>query len=134
MVAVTIVTLAISGALFTANSAIVAAEIARDQLTASYLAQEGIEYVRMIRDNEYLAAYHTGGANVSTTAWTNFLSLLGTGVIIYPAPNLGSTPFTRTVQAVDVSSNEEKITSRVSWSFHGIPYAVTIIDHLTPWQ
>ncbi|MDP2651891.1 MAG: hypothetical protein Q8O94_02025, partial [bacterium] len=59
---------------FTANSAIVAAETASDQLTASYLAQEGIEYVRLMRDNEYLAAYSVGGADVSTTAWTNFIS------------------------------------------------------------
>ncbi|MDP2651914.1 MAG: prepilin-type N-terminal cleavage/methylation domain-containing protein, partial [bacterium] len=61
MVAITILTLAISGSFFTANSAIVAAETASDQLTASYLAQEGIEYVRLMRDNEYLAAYSVGG-------------------------------------------------------------------------
>ena len=56
MVAVTILTLAVAGPLMTASRAIVAAQSARDQLTASYLAQEGIEYVRAMRDNEYLAA------------------------------------------------------------------------------
>lgn len=135
MVAVTILTLAISGAFLTANSAIVAAGIARDQLTASYLAQEGIEYARLIRDDDYLAAYHMGGANVSTAAWASFLSSLGTGTIVYPAPNLGTpTSFTRTLQATSVTASEEKIVSKVSWSFHGVPYSVTIIDHLTPWQ
>ena len=58
----------------TASRSIVAAQTARDQLTASYLAQEGIEYVRAMRDNEYLAAYQAGGSNVSTTAWNNFLT------------------------------------------------------------
>lgn len=74
MVAVTILTLSIAGPLYTANSAIVASMIARDQLTASYLAQEGIEYVRALRDYEYLAAYHLGGASVSADAWSNFLT------------------------------------------------------------
>lgn len=74
MIAVTILTLSISGPLYTANSAIVASMIARDQLTASYLAQEGIEYVRAMRDYEYLAAYHLGGASVSADAWSNFLT------------------------------------------------------------
>jgi prepilin-type N-terminal cleavage/methylation domain-containing protein len=74
MVAITIVTLSIAGPLYTASRAIVAAENARDQLIASYLAQEGIEYVRMMRDDEYLAAYQTGGAGVSSTAWNNFLN------------------------------------------------------------
>jgi Tfp pilus assembly protein PilV len=74
MIAVTILTFAIAGPLTSASRALVATEVARDQLTASYLAQEGIEYVRAMRDDEYLAAYKVGGANVSTTAWTNFIS------------------------------------------------------------
>jgi len=74
MVAITILTLAISGSFISANSSMTAAQISRDKLTASYLAQEGIEYVRMMRDDEYLSAYHDGGINVSTTAWNNFIS------------------------------------------------------------
>ncbi|KKW43295.1 MAG: hypothetical protein UY97_C0002G0006 [Parcubacteria group bacterium GW2011_GWB1_57_6] len=74
MVAVTIITLAVAGPLFAANRAFVAARIARDQLTASHLAQEGIEYVRAMRDNEYLAAYRAGGPNISSTAWDNFIA------------------------------------------------------------
>jgi prepilin-type N-terminal cleavage/methylation domain-containing protein len=77
MVAVTILTLAIAGPLFTASRAIVAAQTARDQLTASYLAQEGIEYVRMMRDDAYLNSYNihrNDGVNVSVAAWTDFLT------------------------------------------------------------
>ncbi|MDE1919160.1 MAG: hypothetical protein KGH56_00475 [Patescibacteria group bacterium] len=81
MVAVTIVTLAVAGPLFTAGRAIIAAQISREQLTASYLAQEGIEYVRAMRDNEYLAAYQAGGTGISTTAWSNFLSGADAGSI-----------------------------------------------------
>ena len=74
LIAITILTLAIAGPMVTASRSIVAAQTARDQLTASYLAQEGIEYVRAMRDNEYLTAYQAGGSNVSTTAWNNFLT------------------------------------------------------------
>ncbi len=73
MVAVSILALAVSGPLLTANRAIVAAEISRDQLTASYLAQEGIEYVRAMRDDEYLKLYVGGD---TSTAWTNFLNVI----------------------------------------------------------
>ena len=74
MVAITILTFAMAGPLFTANRAIVAAQTARDQLTATYLAQEGIEYVRMMRDNSYLKTYNEGGPNISGAAWDTFLN------------------------------------------------------------
>ncbi len=74
MIAVTILTLAMAGPLFTASRSIIAAQTARDQLTASYLAQEGIEYVRMMRDNQYLDAYRTLSTDVAGVAWDNFLN------------------------------------------------------------
>ena len=74
LVAVTIITLSVAGPLFTANRAIVAAQNTRLQLTASYLAQEGVEYVRAMRDDAYLARYRQGGTNVSGDAWNEFLN------------------------------------------------------------
>src|ERR1017187_8643710 len=70
LVAIAIITLAVAGPLYTASRAIIAAETSSDQLTASYLAQEGIEYVRLMRDNEYLAVYNTVNASL---AWSNFI-------------------------------------------------------------
>ncbi len=72
LVAVTIVTVAVSGAIFSANSAMVAAQVSRDRLTASYLAQEGVEYVRAMRDDAFLQEYHAGNANASADAWNSF--------------------------------------------------------------
>lgn len=169
LIASTILTLAVAGPLFTASRAIVAAQISRDQLTASYLAQEGIEHVRAVRDNAYLAAYTQ--SNSSSLAWTNFTSSIsqcstacsfdpvktigigpGSSLLscsgssctplyltangIYTQSSAGATPtsFTRILKASAASANDEKIESIVSWSFHGIPYSVTISDHLTPWQ
>ncbi len=77
LVAIAILALAVSGPLFIADRAIVAAQSAQYQLTASYLAQEGIEYVRAMRDNAYLAAYQTNKTN--NTAWWNGLNGFLTG-------------------------------------------------------
>ena len=92
LVAVTILTLATVGPLSSANTALVAAQSSRDKLTASYLAQEGVEYVRAIRDNAYLDAYRTGGANVSDTAWANFLSSAPSGIGICQGTNCSFDP------------------------------------------
>ena len=173
MIAVTILTFAVAGLLYTASRVLVAVEIARDKLTASYLAQEGIEYVRAMRDHEYLKLY--GGD--TSAAWNNFLTGMNNAGSIakcrtttctldtYPTVSMGTgsgfslqqgssnklylvngfytqksdiggvqTPFIRTIQVVDVSATDVRILSTVSWSFHGIPYTVTVTDHLTPWQ
>jgi prepilin-type N-terminal cleavage/methylation domain-containing protein len=84
LVAVSILAFAVAGPLFTANRAFIASQVSRDQLIASYLAQEGIEYVRAMRDYKYLQAYSAGSTNsscswvagpsVSCAAWLNFLS------------------------------------------------------------
>jgi prepilin-type N-terminal cleavage/methylation domain-containing protein len=168
MVAIAILALAVVGPLYTADRAMVAAEIANNQLTASYLAQEGIEYVRMVRDNSYLNRYESHDANASSDAWTidfipSITAVCGTScqfdpanasvplaacsgssctplylsvTKVYTQQSSGGTvtPYTRTIQAVAISSTEEKITSTVSWSFHGTLYSETINDHLTPWQ
>jgi prepilin-type N-terminal cleavage/methylation domain-containing protein len=170
MIAIAIITLAISGPLQGASRALVLAEISRDQLTASYLAQEAIEYARAMRDDAYLHAY--SGANASTVAWADFISgssawsitqcisractldparAMGYGNTfalfadagtplylsngIYTQQQIGTkTSFSRTVRATTISATEEAVTSTVTWSFHGIPYTVTVVDHLTPWQ
>lgn len=134
MVAVTILTIAVAGPLLTASRAIVSARIARDQLTASYLAQKGVEYVRSVRDDAYLAAYQAGGSDVSSAAWASFLNSC-TGSACVPALISGSFPeFSRSVEVLSISGTDARVTSRVSWSFHEVPYSVTVTDHLTSWQ
>lgn len=184
MIAVTILAFAVAGPLFTASRVAISAQTARDQLTASYLAQEGIEYVRAMRDNEYLSSYQAGGADISGDAWTNFLTngnssssiarCRDTACTLDPAREMGSgngfslqpcsgasctplylangiytqrsdiigsvkTQFTRTIQVIDIPNTpdthpDKRLVSNVSWSFHGVPYSVTISDHITPWQ
>src|SRR3989344_7070949 len=81
LVAVTILTIAVVAPLYVANRAIVSSQIARDQLVASYLAQEGIEYIRTMRDHEFLVAYRAGGSTVSDNAWEAFVGGPSSGSI-----------------------------------------------------
>lgn len=54
MVAISVLMFAILGPLSIASSGLMNARIARDQVTAFYLAQEGLEFVRYVRDTNYL--------------------------------------------------------------------------------
>lgn len=74
LVAVSILAITAAAPLFVASRAVVSAQTARDQLTASYLAQEGVEYVRTMRDNAFLDYYRAGGADVSENAWDDFMN------------------------------------------------------------
>lgn len=50
MVAISILSLAVTGPMIIAQKGIGAAIYARDQITAFYLAQEAVEYIRNVRD------------------------------------------------------------------------------------
>ncbi|MEK7604306.1 MAG: type II secretion system protein [Patescibacteria group bacterium] len=177
LVATSIIAIAITAPLFTANRSIIAAQTSSMQLTASSLAQEGIEQVRRLRDNEYLAAYQARGTNISDTAWTRFKTndpltdvnsikdcispnictvdpiasgatlskCVGTCQTLYLHSTTGiysqqstsgwvKQPYTRTIQAFDVSPTDLKVVSTVSWNYHGTDFSIAATLHLTPWQ
>lgn len=67
MVAITVLAIALVGPFVAVRSALTTSYIARDQLTASSLAQEGLEYIRSIRDNNYLASPQRSWTNGLTT-------------------------------------------------------------------
>lgn len=73
MVAISILSLAITGPMIIAQKGIGSAIYARDQITASYLAQEAVEYVRNVRDTN----------RINGTSWLSpftELSCLETGL------------------------------------------------------
>lgn len=69
LVAVLILTTAIAGPLTIASKSLLTAQVAKDQVTAFYLAQDAVEYVRFKRDSACLA-----GAVSPCTAWLSTLS------------------------------------------------------------
>lgn len=73
LIAVLVLSLSVAGPLYVADRALVAAQVSRDELTASYLAQEGVEYVRGMRDHEFLyVRQNAPGPNLSRDAWLAF--------------------------------------------------------------
>lgn len=74
LVAVAILSIAIMAPLYEASRGIIAAQNSSYQLTASYLAQEGIEFVRMMRDNDYLAKFQADSSTATSAGWTQFLA------------------------------------------------------------
>ena len=72
MVAIAVLAIALVGPFTAVQSALTASYIARDELIASSLAQEGMEYIRSIRDNNYLPPnnrpWMTGLSSVSCYA------------------------------------------------------------------
>lgn len=55
LVAITLLAIALVGPFIAVRNALLGSYAARDQLIGSMLAQEGMEYLRSIRDNNYLA-------------------------------------------------------------------------------
>ena len=75
LVAISILTLTMAAPFYAIEQSITAADVSRDELTGSNLAQEGVEYVRAIRDGNYLFVRSNPG---STQSW--MFRLDGTGV------------------------------------------------------
>lgn len=63
LVAVTIVLLAVTGPFQLVKSSLMASYTARDQMIASALAEEGFEYIRSVRDANYLYLLENPGSN-----------------------------------------------------------------------
>src|SRR4051812_46204680 len=66
LVAVSILSLSIGAAFAAVQSGLQASSGAKDQVTAFYLAQEGMEYIKNVRDNNALNAIN-GGSNTWLT-------------------------------------------------------------------
>ena len=62
LVAIAIILIAIIGPFTTIERALIASYIARDELIGNSLAQEGVEYVQGVRDDDYLYDSHTGAS------------------------------------------------------------------------
>lgn len=162
LVAITVVVTAMVGPLYAVQQSLNASRTAREQLIASSLAQEGVEYVRGIRDSNYLYVLQNTG---STRSWlfgvdgtggsVNCitapcvvdpiqdtksrtilpLSLDPSGLYYQPVSSVTPTPYTRTVQLAAVSGNttEMLLTVTVTWTSKGQQRNVTIREYLHNW-
>jgi len=160
LVAITILVIAIVGPLYAVHRAVTASYTARDTLTATALAQEGMEFVRNARDTNYLTGQNNWLHGLST-CMINGPSDHGCGPDMingslencdesgcsplrldtsyrYRQGESGTpTRFTRRVTITTVPSSDIEVVEvvvQVSWTTLRIPYTFTVTEHLYNWQ
>jgi type II secretory pathway pseudopilin PulG len=159
LVALSILIVGIISGFILVTKALYDVTIIQDRLTASFLAQEGLEFVRQIRDTNYLK---TLGSTSTETDWDNNLKTdenylifanISAGTIIlsswqdkllsyhpssgvYNYDNTGDatpTVFKRKINIYHVSSDEIRVQSIMNWKSRNIDFSFTAEDHLFNW-
>jgi len=150
IVAIFVITTGIVGVLTLVTQTISSATYSSDKLIAAYLAQEGIEIIRNIRDTNWLdpanppwnnglgvGGYQADYNDLSLSAYTGIpLNLENPPSNMY-GYGLGTpTKFTRKITISDgpVSVNSLNIKVEVSWEEKGKPYKVEAQENLYNWK
>jgi len=121
ILAIFILTVAVFGSFALIQRIAVFAYASQNKLTAYYLAQEGIENVRNIRDNNWLQ---------SKENWTDGLPIN----IEVAEPNLLGMFTRKTLVKIDeTEKNLLKVTVTVSWQEHGRQSQVQVMTNLYNW-
>lgn len=122
LVAIAIFSVSILGLMSVLASSISSTNYAKQKAIATYLAQEGIECVRNMRDNYIL-----------NNNWTGFVTL-DVSTISCPSIDIGS-GFTREISEdnAGLGSNEVKIISKVSWTQGSGIKNVILSENLFNW-
>jgi len=160
LVAITVIATAITVPFYAVQQALNLSRTARDQLIASSLAQEGVEYVRSIRDRNYLYTLKTGSprswlysldgsgspvdcedddcvvdpVNGSVSNTVTPLYLRSDGVYVQSSSGGAAlTRFTRTIRLSEISETEETLMVTVSWTIGGTLHTIEITENLRDW-
>lgn len=155
LVAISILTVAIAGPLTIAQRSLQSALFARDQITALYLAQEGLDLIRAYRDRNALIVLRgtpTGWlagleacSGASCTIDPSTAAVVGCAAGVCPALKYDSTRnlyqyatgpnsrFTRNIQVTVVDSSSALVESTVSFSTGAVPRSVVARTLITSW-
>lgn len=123
LVAVSIFSMSIVVLMSVLGGGISDTQYAKEKMMAGYLAQEGIEYARNVRDTNVLY-------DVSPQDGWNAFKLLSNSDIT-PSNNVSG--FTRTVTKTAVNTNEVKVTSEVEWTQKSGTFNITLTENLFNW-
>lgn len=122
LVAITILMISIAGPLTVAQKSLMAAIYAKDQVTASFLAQDLVEQIKNDRDRE------------GFTPWFNTFTaedcVLKVQNNIYNCSSGTTTKFRRTSAVQSVSSYEKLVTVIVTWDTGTLANQMKIESHL----
>jgi len=153
LVAIAILLLGVVAPLALTYQSLAASRIARNQITATFLAEEGIEYVRAVRDSNTLngSAWLSGlsdclsadGCMIDETAGDSVTPcegacaplLYNSETAIYGYETGTTSPFTRTVVLTEtVVDQEANIAVVVSWPDGTTEREVLIDETIFNWQ
>ena len=162
LVAVAILTIALSGPFFAIQQSLVASYVARDNLIAASLAQEAIEFIRSIRDDNYLYNLaHPGsprswlygldgsggvdcqepkmcavdpGQNETDECAGTCAPLYESSGHVYNQQESGTvTRFTRSVSVEMISDHEALVTVSLTWKTGHLNESITLTTTLQDW-
>ncbi len=125
LVAVSIFSVALIGIMSVLGSGISNTNYVKQKMIATYLAQEGVEYVRNMRDTEVLY-----GVGTVAERWDRFKNNSNIGNTV-PTPS--DSGFTRIVSTTEESVNEVKISSIVTWTSGSGPQSINFSESLFNW-
>lgn len=128
IIAIGIFLIAIVGLVFLVLDSYISGRLASEITVANFLAEEGLEATRAIRDNAWNDLVPgNSGLVISGNNWV----FQGTSEDINDQLRGG----TRTIEVEDVSFDRKKVTSRVAWKFtEERIQEVKLITYLTNWQ
>ncbi len=162
LVAITILTLAVIAPFQAIQNVVSASRLAKEKLIAASLAQEALEYVRFVRDNNYLAnpstytaldgMNGTGGPNCTATngctldatvapssafaacgSTCNVLQLDPTSGFYTQANVNNPTIYTRKINLTQTNgSGYETVTVTITWTDHG-SNSMILSENLYDW-
>lgn len=110
LIAMGVFVLSVSAISFIILDAYIAERAGRERTQAVFLAEQGLEQARLIRDNDWFSLVSTG-------------------------PEIIDNKFTRTMTVEDLDSDTKRITSQISWNLTETrSQDVSLITYLTNWQ
>jgi type II secretory pathway pseudopilin PulG len=153
LIAISILIIGIVSSFILVTRALYNTNIIQDRLTASFLAQEGLELVRQIRDSNYLNKINGGSINWDNNlapgtyriSFENGLEKIqspneaqlyfhdDSGLFNYISSDGKLTSFSRKINIEQISSDELKITTIINWQTKGSEYTIQVEDHLFNW-
>jgi prepilin-type N-terminal cleavage/methylation domain-containing protein len=151
IIAIAILTVSIAGPITIASRGMASAIFARDQITAFYLAQEAVEFIRNKRDENNLKDYGwtnglescLDGKVCTIDSKNNKINECAGGICpvlkyndataFYSYDSGEDSSFTREIRIVTINVKEIAIAATLSWSSGSVTKSFTVKEHILDW-
>lgn len=154
LVAISILIIGILSGFILVTKALYNATVIQDRLTASFLAQEGIELVRNIRDTNFIRSLNESDINwrrnledgcyiveayeekitlTKSPCDSRKLFLYDENLGLYNYQKGEQTPFSREIKIEKISADEIRVISYLKWKTKNTDFDLEVEDHLYNW-